>query len=150
MFLGKGVFYIDGIFDFGNISRGKINYQSGIMMGEAMKYAVGSVNKNLEELVGYSLEIKNIYGSDNEDDVLKNVLQTFLEKVPFLIGPYSAETSYEASILTGTFRQIAISYSAAFSDFDSKAMFRTVSSNFYRVQALLNWWSNWSGIISLS
>ena len=137
MFLGKGVFYIDGIFDFGNNSTGKINYQSGIMMGEAMKYAVGSVNKNLEELFGYSLEIKNIYGSDNEDDVLKNVLQTFLAKVPFLIGPYSAETSYEASILTGTFRQIAISYSAAFSDFDSKTMLRTVPSNFYRVQALL-------------
>ena len=54
-----------------------------------------------------------------------------------MIGPYSAETSYEASILTGTFRQIAISYSAAFSDFDSKAMLRTIPSNFYRVQALL-------------
>ena len=107
------------------------------MMGEAMKYAVGSVNNNLEELFGYSLEIKNIYGSDNEDDVLNNVLETFLTRVPFLIGPYSVETSYEASILTGTFRQNAISYSAAFSDFDSKAMFRTVSSNFYRVQALL-------------
>ena len=107
------------------------------MMGEAMKYAVDSVNKNIEELLGYSLKIKKIYGSDNEDDVLNNVLQTFLVKVPFLIGPYSAETSYEASILTGTFRQIAISYSAAFSDFDSKAMWRTVPSNFYRVQALL-------------
>ena len=137
MLLGKGVFYIDGIFDFGNNLTGKINYQSGIMMGEAMKYAVGSVNKNLEELVGYSLEIKNIYGSDNEDDVLKNVLRTFLAKVPFLIGPYSAKTSYEASILTERFRQIAISDSATFSDFDSKAMLRTVPSNFYRVQALL-------------
>ena len=102
-----------------------------------MKYAVGSVNNNLEELFGYSLEIKNIYGSDNEDDVLNNVLETFLTRVPFLIGPYSVETSYEASILTGTFRQNAISYSAAFSDFDSKTMLRTVSSNFYRVQALL-------------
>ena len=78
MFLGKGVFYIDGIFDFGNNSTGKINYQSGIMMGEAMKYAVDSVNKNIEELLGYSLKIKKIYGSDNEDDVLNNVLQTFL------------------------------------------------------------------------
>ena len=53
------------------------------MMGEAMKYAVGSVNNNLEELFGYSLEIKKIYGSDNEDDVSNNVLQTFLTKVPF-------------------------------------------------------------------
>ena len=137
MLLGKGVFYIDGIFDFGSNSTEKINYQSGIMMGEAMKYAVGSVNNNLEELFGYSLEIKKIYGSDNEDDVLNNVLKTFLTEVLFLIGPYSAETSYDASILTGAFRQIAISYSAAFSDFDSKTMWHTVSSNFYRVQALL-------------
>ena len=107
------------------------------MMREAMKYAVGRVKNNSEELFGYSLEIKKIYGSNNEDDVLNNVLDTFMAKVPFLIGPYSAETSYEASILTGTFRQTAISYSAAFSDFDSKAMLRTVPSNFYRVQALL-------------
>ena len=64
-------------------------------------------------------------------------MQTFLTEVPFLIGPYSAETSYEASILTGTFGQTAISYSAAFSDFDSKAILRTVPSNSYRVQALL-------------
>ena len=64
-------------------------------------------------------------------------MQTFLTEVPFLIGPYSAETSYEASILTGTFGQTAISYSAAFSDFDSKAMLRTVPSNSYGVQALL-------------
>ena len=56
------------------------------MMGEAMKYAVGSVNNNLEELFGYSLEIKKIYGSDNEDDVLNNVLKTFITKVLFLIG----------------------------------------------------------------
>ena len=83
MLLGKRVFYIDGIFDFGNISTGEINYQSCIMMAEAMKYAVGSVNNNLEELFGYSLEIKKIYGSDNEDDVSNNVLQTFLTKVPF-------------------------------------------------------------------
>ena len=87
MFLGKGVFYIDGIFDFGNVSSGKINYQSGIMMGEAMKYAVGSVNNTLEELFRYSLEIKKIYGSNNEDDLLNNVLQTFFDKSTFLDWP---------------------------------------------------------------
>ena len=137
MLLGKGVFYIDGIFDFGNVSTGKINYQSGIMMGEAMKYAVRSIDNNSEELFGYSLKIKNIYSSNNEDDVLDNVLQTFLARIPFLIGPYSRETSYEASILIGTFRQIAINYRAAFSYFDSKTMLRTVSSNFYGLQAFL-------------
>ena len=107
------------------------------MMGEAMRYAVRSIDNNSEELFGYSLKIKNIYSSNNEDDVLDNVLQTFLARIPFFIGPYSPETSYISSILTGTFRQTAISYSAAFSDFDSKAMLRTVPSNFYRVQALL-------------
>ena len=107
------------------------------MMAEAMKYAVGSVNNNLEELFGYSLKIKEIYGSDNEDDESNNVLQTFLTEVPFLIGPYSAETLYQASILRWKFQKIAISYSATFSDFDSKAMLRTVPSNIYRVQALL-------------
>ena len=108
------------------------------MMGEAMKYAVSSVNNNSQLLFGYTFEIKKIFGSNDEDDVRDNVLQTFLTRIPFLIGPYSSETSYVASILTRTFRQIAVSYSAVFSDFDSRAMLRTVPSNFYRVQALLD------------
>ena len=73
------------------------------MMGMAMKYAVGNVKNKFDELFGYSLEIKKIYGSNNEYDVLNNVLQTFLERIPFFTGSYSPETSYEASILTGTF-----------------------------------------------
>ena len=107
------------------------------MMGEAMRYAVRRVDNSSEELFGYSFKIKNIYGSNERQDVRPHVLKTFTSRVLFLIGPYSPETSYVASILTGTFGQIAISYSAAFSDFDSKAMLRTVPSNFYRVQALL-------------
>ena len=98
LFLGKGVFFLDGIFSFKSI--GKINYQSGIMMGEAMKYAVLSVNNNSQLLFGYTFEIKEIYGSNDEDDVRDNVLQTFLARIPFLIGPYSSETLYVASILT--------------------------------------------------
>ena len=136
LFLGNRVFYVDGIFSFESI--GKINYQSGIMMGEAMKYAVLSVKNNSQMPFGYTFEIKKIYGLNNEDDVRNITLKTFLAKVPFLIGPYSSETSYIASILTRTFKQIAVSYSAVFSDFDSRAMLRTVPSNFYRVQALLD------------
>ena len=108
------------------------------MMGEAMKYAVLSVNNNSQMLFGYTFEIKKIYGLNGEDDVRYNVLKSYLAKIPFLIGPYSSETSYVASILTRTFRQIAVSYSAVFSDFDARAMLRTVPSNFYRVQALLD------------
>ena len=54
--------------------------------------------------------------------------------------------------MRGKYRKIAISYSATFNDFDSKAMLRTVPSNFYRVQALfklvkqLEW--NYVAIIS--
>ena len=96
------------------------------------------MNNNSQLLFGYTFEIREIYGSNDEDDVRDNVLQTFLARIPFLIGPYSSETSYLASILTRTFRQNAVSYSAVFSDFDSRAMLRTVPSNFYRVQALLD------------
>ena len=55
-------------------SLGRINYQSGIMMGEAMKYTVLSVNNNSQLLFGYAFEIKEIYGSNDEDDVRDNVL----------------------------------------------------------------------------
>ena len=108
------------------------------MMGEAMKYAVERVNNDTESLHGYTFEINEIYGSSSEDSVRDDVLGTFLTKVPFLIGPYSSETSYIASILTKTFKQITVSYSAAYSDFVTKAMFRTVSSNVYRVRALFD------------
>ena len=114
-----------------------MNYQSGIMMGEAMRYAVRRADNSSEDLFGYSFAIKKIYESNEREDVRTHVLKTFTSRVIFLIGPYSPETSYVASILTGAFRQIAISNSAAFSDFDSKAMLRTIPSNFYRVQALL-------------
>ena len=140
LFSGKGVFYINGIFPFESI--GKINYQSGIMMGEAMKYAVHSVNNNSQMLFGYTLEIKEIYGSNDEDDVQDNILQTFLARIPFLIGPYSPETSYIASILTNTFRQIAVSYSAVFSDFDSRAT--STECKHYLI-----WWKDSNGTILL-
>ena len=106
-------------------------------MKEAMKYAVFSVNKN-KILYGYTLEINEVFNSNDEADARDNILMAFLGRIPFLIGPYSSETSYAASKLTNTFRQPAVSYSAVFSDFDSRAMTRTVPSNFYRVQALLD------------
>ena len=81
-----------------------------------MKYAIISVNNNSQLLFGYTFENKEIYGSKDEDNVQDNVLQTFLARIPFLIGPYSSETSYVASILTRSFRQIAVSYSAVSSD----------------------------------
>ena len=106
-------------------------------MREAMKYAVLSVNKN-KILYGYTLAIKKMFSSNDTADAQRNVLLAFLDRIPFLIGPYSSETLYAASKLTNTFRQLAVSYSAVFSDFDSRAMIRTVPSNFYRVQALLD------------
>ena len=108
------------------------------MMAEAMKFAIDSVNNNNESLFGYALEVNKIYGSSNDTLVPDSVLKTFLGRIPFLIGPYSSETSYVASILTKTFRQVTISYSATYSGFDTTAMFRTISSNAYRVQALLD------------
>ena len=135
-FLGYGIFYIDGIFPLESI--GKINYQSGIMMAEAMKFAVERVNNNSKSLFGYTLEFKTIHNSSNDSLIPGTVLDMFLKNTSFIIGPYSSETSYVTSILRKTFLQIAISYSAVYSDFDTTAMFRTIPSNAYRVQALLD------------
>ena len=109
------------------------------MMAEAMKYAVLSVNNNSQLLYGYTFEIKELYDSSDDDDgELSSFLLTFLTRVPFLIGPYSSQSSYAASKMSLATKIIAISYSAVFSDFDSRAMLRTVPSNIYRVQALLD------------
>ena len=85
------------------------------------------------------LGIKKIFNVDQINDVRQKILTTFKEKVPFLIGPYSSETSYIGSILTGTFSQITISYGATYSDFDAsdhnhENMLRTVPSDKFRIQ----------------
>ena len=111
-------------------------------MEEAIKYAVEKVNNDTGSLYDYTFEVKKIYGSSNEDSVCYNVLDTFLTKVMFVIGPYSSETSYVASILTRTFKQIITIYSTFYSDFDTT--FRTVSSNACHVRALLHFTLNGS------
>ena len=68
---------------------------------------------------------------------------TFLEDVPFLVGPHSSETSYVTSILSGIFGQSVISYGATFVDFPEVAgpksnMLRTVPSNVFRIKALMD------------
>ena len=74
--------------------------------------------------------------------------------MPFLIGPYSSETSYIGSILTKTFGQLAVTYSATYSDFEKTQgyMLRTVPTDKFRVDATidvvkkLDW--NYVGVIS--
>ena len=106
------------------------------MMTEAMSYAVQIVNNNSESLHGYTFKINKIHHS--ERFVGESVLQSFLSRIPFIIGAYSPETSYMTNVLAKVFSQVTVSYSAVYSDFDAKPMFRTVFSNVYRVQALLH------------
>lgn len=132
---------------------GSINRQSGVMMVEAMYYTVDLINNDPNYLNGYQLGIDKMFDA-GKITVRDAILTTFIDQVPFLIGPYSSETSYIGSILTGTFKQIAFSYSATYSDFDpdQEYMVRTVPSDTFRIQAAvevtkrLKW--NYIGIIS--
>ncbi|XP_057310619.1 metabotropic glutamate receptor 3-like [Hydractinia symbiolongicarpus] len=113
---------------------------SGIMMLEAVKYAVKKINNDSSFLNGYKLAIYKVFSSSMEAKIRDYVLDTFKHIVPFLIGPYTSELSYVTSILTGTFHQISISHSATYRDFEKfgpryGTMLRTVPSDVYRVQA---------------
>jgi len=150
---GRGEFNMNGIFPI--TASGEVYHQSGVMMAEAMRYAVRVVNNQTHRLHGYNLRIHEIFDSFGDTMVSQNIKVTFMDQVPFLIGPYSSETSYIGSILTSTFKQIAFSYSATYSDFDAHAqnyMARTVPSDKFRLQALLElirtlkW--NYIGIVS--
>ena len=117
------------------------------MMSEAMRWAVDQINGKPGYLYNYKLGIKSVYDTIEEEDLRKNILDTFKGRVPFIIGPYSAETSYMSNILTRTFQQIAISYSATYSDFDAyklndQQMLRTVPSDRFRVMAVLRLMQN--------
>lgn len=138
-------FQVNGLFPIN--ADGNINYQSGVMMAEAMRYAVQKVNQNSSYLPGYKLEIVQMYDVLKEEPVRKKVLQTFIRRVPFLIGPHTSELSYVTRFLTSTFKIIAFSYGATFSDFDKfgykkETMVRTVPSDVFRIRAALDLMQN--------
>ena len=56
---------MNGIFPI--TSHDHINYQSGVMMAEAMKYAVQTIDQ--EYLHGYKLKINQIYDTEDDDVV---------------------------------------------------------------------------------
>jgi len=73
-------------------------------------------------------------------DIIK---ESFLYDVPFLVGPYSSETSYVAGILSGIFHETVITYGAEYIDFPETAgsksfILRTAQSNRYRMQAIFD------------
>ena len=74
---------MNGIFPI--TSRDRINYQSGVMMVEAMKYAVQTIDQDY--LHGYKLEIQDIFDTEDDDMVY---LSTFffvqLYSVTYLFG----------------------------------------------------------------
>lgn len=113
------------------------------MMAEAMKFAVERINNETNYLHGYSLAINKIFDLKKDTKIPASVLATFVTDIPFLIGPHSSETSYITGILIGTFRQIAVSYGATYSDFDRTGtkhayMVRTVPSDGFRIHAVLD------------
>lgn len=123
------------------------------MMASAMEYAM---KKGPSHVNGYNMSL-TILNSEDEKNVREKILKTFTYDYSFIVGPFSSETSYIGSILTGTFKSTAISYSATYSDFskhgmDEGYMLRTVPSDTYRIEAALRFiehmkW-NYIGVVS--
>lgn len=155
IYSGSGAFTVFGIFPL-NKNETWVDYQNGVMLSEAFRYAVMKVNKD-DAMYGYKLQISKIESCFTEDCVRRKLLLAYLHTLQFLIGPYSSETSYFASILTDTFKLPSISYSATYSDFGrygsrQKFMFRTVPSDDYRVLAALEFirQSKWNYVSVIS
>ncbi|XP_012555362.1 metabotropic glutamate receptor 3 [Hydra vulgaris] len=137
---GVGSFLFDGIFSVSDESTKRINYHSGFLMAEAMKFAVEKINNN-SDLYGYKLDINAIYDVSSTNTLRNRILSTFLEKIPFIIGPYSSQSTFIAGILTTTFEQPTFSYSARYTDFPlvgNEKILRTVPSNSFQIQAVLD------------
>ena len=152
---GSGSFKVFGIFPL-NKNETWVDYQNGVMLSEAFRYAIMKVN-NDDIMYGYEFRIENIESCFTETCVRKKLLLAYIDAMQFLIGPYSSETSYFASILTDTFRMPSVSYSATYSDFGrygsmQRYMFRTVPSDDYRVLAALDFihQSKWNYVSVIS
>jgi len=149
---------VQGIFPLRkDSSKNKVNYQNGVMLAEAMRYAINKIN-TINYLHGYKLKIGKLVNCFTEYCVRKEILDAYLREVQFLIGPYSSETSYSASILTDTFQITSVSYGAMYSDFghfgkvQPSHMFRTVPSDDYRILATLDFiqQSKWTYVAVIS
>ncbi|XP_057310887.1 metabotropic glutamate receptor 3-like [Hydractinia symbiolongicarpus] len=117
----------------------KLNYQSGFMMAMAMQYAIEHLNNKTSD--GYNFDYE-IIDANNRDEVNRGFLKAFLDSGAFVIGPFSSETSYTATVLTSTFKILSISYGATYSEFANHGMskgnmLRTVPSDSYRIDAAL-------------
>lgn len=115
-------------------------------MVEAFRFAIKQVNRNNGSfLYGYRFEVNKYYDvSSVTTNMLGDIIkESFLYDVPFLVGPYSSETSYVAGILSGIFHETVITYGAEYIDFPETAgsksfILRTAQSNRYRMQAIFD------------
>ena len=93
-------------------------------------------------MYGYKLAINQISDVSSTNSLREGILKTFLDRIPFIIGPYSSQSTYIAGILTSTFDQPTFSYGARFSEFSSvigrEKILRTVPSNSFQIQAVLD------------
>ena len=109
---------------------GEINPGSGIILLEAMRYAVEEINRNDTLLWGAKLDYRIIDTCNNIKRIqrdLKNPIQLRYENLGF-IGPSSSGSATIAAPVLFSFGATVISYSATSIDLSDRRLF----GNFYR------------------
>ena len=122
---------------------GKINQQTGIMMFEALRYAVNQINKNMSLLFGQRLGY-SVYDTCRSTNRMKEYLSRVIltDGSPGLIGPATSDESILCSPVLDIFNNPVVSYYATSMDLENRGkygnFFRTVPSDRYQVFALLD------------
>ena len=60
------------------------------------------VNEDPDYVYGYNLGITHMFDIQNMTDLRSRILETFIKKTPFTVGPYSSQSSYIAGKVNGS------------------------------------------------
>ena len=118
-------------------------YQDGVVLVEAMRYAINKINKNVSLLFGNRLGYRIIDSCRNAATLRKSLFNTIRSKYYLgIVGPPTSDEAIIAATVHSAYKSAVISNSASSTIFGDKKrypnFFRTIPSDRLQVQALVS------------
>ena len=132
-------------------------YDNGVVLVEAMKYAINKINKNASYLFGYRLGYRIIDSCKNAATLRRSFFNTIRGQYYFgIVGPPTSDEAIIAATVHSAYKSAVISNSASSTIFEDKKrypnFYRTIPSDRLQVEALINIinYFNWSYISTVN
>ena len=132
-------------------------YDNGIVLVEAMRYAINKISKNASFLFGYRLGYRIIDSCKNAATLRRSFFNTIRHQYCFgIVGPPTSDEAIIAATVHSAYKSAVISNSASSTIFEDKKrypnFYRTIPSDRLQVEALISIINhfNWSYISTIN